>query len=184
MTGVVRLETERLILRRWRPEDLEPLGAILLHPSVLAWVGQPGDNHDDVAGAIDRYERHWETYGFGRLAVVDKVTGNLVGRAGVMRRPAWTATACKDEIGWAIEPSRWGEGIATEAASEALRDVFERVRLPSVIGFAQPENSGSLRVMAKLGFEPGGTAEWNGRPHVWSSIIADDFAQFLSGRDA
>jgi RimJ/RimL family protein N-acetyltransferase len=180
----VRLETERLVLRRWRPEDLEPLAAILLHPAVLAWVGPPGAGRDDVAGAIDRYERHWETYGFGRLAVVDKLTRKLVGRTGVMRQPAWTATACKDEIGWAIDPSRWGEGMATEAACEALRDVFERVRLPQVIGFALPENSGSLRVMAKLGFEPGGSAEWDGTPHVWSSITAGDLAQSLSVRGA
>jgi RimJ/RimL family protein N-acetyltransferase len=98
----MRIETERLVLRRWRPEDIESLAAILLHPAVLAWLGPPDASRDDVADALARYDRHWEAHGFGRLAVVDRGTGELVGRTGVMREPDWEATACKDEIGWAI----------------------------------------------------------------------------------
>jgi len=180
----VRLETERLVLRRWRADDIEPLAAILLHPDVLAWIGRAGGNRDDVARAIERYDRHWEAHGFGRLAVVDRTTGELVGRAGVMRQPDWKATPCKDEIGWAIAPSRWGDGIATEAASAALRDVFDRAGLERVVSFALPANAASLRVMAKLGFMPGGTADWKGTSHVWRSLPADRFVREVSDRGA
>ena len=68
----MRLETERLVLRRWLPDDVDPLAAILLHPDVVAWIGPAGANRDDVARAIERYDRHWEAHGFGRLAVVDR----------------------------------------------------------------------------------------------------------------
>jgi len=177
----VRLETERLVLRRWLPDDVEPLAAILLHPDVLTWVGPPRADRDDVARALARYDRHWEAHGFGRLAIVDRRTGELVGRTGVMREPDWEATACKDEIGWAIAPCRWGEGIATEAATAALRDVFERAGLECVVSFASPANTGSLGVMEKLGFAPGGTTEWKGTPHVWRSLSADRFALSAQG---
>lgn len=179
----MRLETKRLVLRRWRSEDLEPLAAILLHPDVLVWLGPPDADRDEVACAIERYDRHWVAHGFGRLAVVDRATGELVGRTGVMRQPDWQATACKDEIGWAITPSRWGEGLATEAAAAALADVFERVGLEQVVSFASPANPGSFRVMAKLGFVPGGTAEWKGQPVEWRSLSADRFGQGVSARD-
>jgi len=179
----VRLETERLVLRRWLPDDVDPLAAILLHPDVVAWIGPAGANRNDVARAIERYDRHWEAHGFGRLAVVDRTTDELVGRTGVMREPGWEATACKDEIGWAIAPAQWGKGIATEAATAALSDVFERAGLARVVSFALPANTASLRVMQKLGLVRGGSAPWKGKPHVWYSISAGDFAHGVSARD-
>jgi RimJ/RimL family protein N-acetyltransferase len=179
----MRLETERLVLRRWHPEDIEPLASILLHPHVLPWVGPADADRDDVALAIERYDRHWEAHGFGRLAVVDRATGELLGRTGVMREPDWEATACKDEIGWAIAPARWGEGIATEAATAALRDAYERAGLERVVSFASPANTASLRVMARLGFLPGGTAEWKAESVEWHSLSADRFVPGVSARD-
>ena len=96
----VEIETERLVLRQLTPDHLEPLAAILLHPEVARWLGPPDASIDDVARAIDRYERHWETRCYGRLAVCDRVSGALLGRAGVMHEERWTATDCKDELGW------------------------------------------------------------------------------------
>ena len=164
----VEIETERLVLRQFTPDDLEPLAAILLHPEVARWLGPPDASIDDVARAIDRYERHWETRGYGRLAVCDRVTGGLLGRAGVVHEERWTATTCKDELGWATERARWGEGLATEAARAVLRDAFERAGLREVIAFTTPTNTASLRVMAKLGLERRGTTTWAGGPHVWA----------------
>ena len=90
-----------------------------------------------------------------------------------MHEPAWTASACKDEIGWAIDPERWGEGLATEAAAAALRDAFDRVGLEQVVSYTLPANTPSIRVMEKLGFEEGGVADWAGLTHVWYSITGD-----------
>jgi RimJ/RimL family protein N-acetyltransferase len=180
----VRLGTERLVLRRWFPDDVDQLAAILLHPDVVPWIGPAGANRDDVARAIEWYDRHWEAHGFGRLALVERTTGELIGRVGVMRQPDWAATLCKDEIGWVVAPSRWGEGLATEAAAAALCDVFDRAGLEQVVSFALPSNIASLRVMEKLGFLPGGTAEWKGMPHVWRSLSADLFVRDVSARGA
>jgi RimJ/RimL family protein N-acetyltransferase len=168
------------VLRRFSPDDVEPLAAILLHPDVARWLGPPGADRGDVARAMDRYERHWEAYGFGRLAVLDRATGALVGRTGLMRQPEWRPTACKDEIGWAVDRRRWGDGLATEAAAAALQDVFDRVGLEQVVSFALPANTASVRVMEKLGLARGGESEWKGTPHVWYSVAAHDFSGRVS----
>jgi RimJ/RimL family protein N-acetyltransferase len=169
----VRIETARLLLRRFTADDLEPLAAILLHPDVVRWLGPPGATVRDVQGALERYDLHWEERGYGRLAVCDRASGALVGRVGVMYQQEWRATPCKDEIGWVIERGRWGEGLATEAAAAALRDAFGRVGLEQVVSYALPENAASTRVMEKLRLQRGGTAEWAGSAHVWYSLTAD-----------
>ena len=169
----VRIETARLLLRRFTAKDLEPLAAILLQPDVVRWLGTPDASVSDVQRALERYDRHWNQRGYGRLAVVDRVTGALVGRTGVMYQPKWRATSSKDEIGWAIDRRLWGRGLATEAAAAALADVVERVGLEQVVSYTRPDNAASIRVMEKLRLERGGMAQWNGSEHVWYSITAD-----------
>ena len=171
----VRIETARLLLRPFTADDLEPLAAILLHPDVVRWLGPPDATVGDVQRALERYDRHWGERGYGRLAVCDRASGVLVGRTGVMHEATWGATACKDEIGWAIDRDRWGEGLATEAAAAALEDAFGRVGLEQVVSYTLPENAASIRVMEKLRLRRGGTTEWAGSENVWYSITADRF---------
>ncbi len=66
------------------------------------------------------------------------------------------------EIGWWLNRSHWGRGLATEAAVLALRDLFDRVRLDRVISVAMPGNQASTRIMRKLGLEFDGEFESQG----------------------
>ena len=164
---LVRIETERLVLRHWRQDDVDALLAISADPEVARWLSPA--TRADVAATIERYAHSWETLGFGRWAVDDRHSGRLVGRVGVMRQPAWTGSDVKDEIGWMIDRSRWGEGIATEAARAALEDVFARVGLPAVVSFTLPDNIASRRVMEHCAMQERGLAAYAGREHVWYS---------------
>jgi RimJ/RimL family protein N-acetyltransferase len=161
----VRIETDRLVLRRWQLDDVEPLAAIRSHPEVARWLGQ--STLDDTRRVVERFEESFESRGFGRFAVEDRESGALVGWSGLMHAAAWEATPEKDEIGWLVAPDRWGEGLASEAARAALDDAFERVGLLRVIAFALPENEASIRVMERCGMSRGGLGAWHGRPHVW-----------------
>jgi RimJ/RimL family protein N-acetyltransferase len=164
----VRIETDRLVLRRWRPEDVAPLAEILLDPAVAEWLGDP--SWDDVERAIDRYERSWDLLGFGRFAVEERTTGRLVGRVGIMRQDGWVVTPQSDEIGWAIASDCWDRGYATEAARAAIADGFGRVGLPRVLSWTLPGNHASRRVMEKCGLVRQGIAGWAGLEHVWYAI--------------
>jgi RimJ/RimL family protein N-acetyltransferase len=166
----MRIETERLVLRRFRPEDVEPLAAMGTDPGVAPWLGWR--TRDDALATIERYERNWERFGFGRFAIEDRATGAFVGRVGVMHQKRWTATPEKEEIGWAIVGARQGEGLATEAALAAIADAFDRVGLRRLTSWTAPENVASRRVMEKCGLVYQGVTRWQGADHVWYAIDA------------
>jgi RimJ/RimL family protein N-acetyltransferase len=164
----VHIETPRLLLRRWRPEDVDALAGIYADPAIVGRLGPL--TREDAQATIARYEHHWDTLGFGRFAVEDRATGRLVGRVGVMRQPDWTETPEQDEVGWVVAADRWGEGLATEAAAGSIHDAFDRVGLARVVSFTLAENLASRRVMEKCGLEYRGVADWKGRPHVWYDV--------------
>ena len=164
----MRIETARLVLRRWHAGDVDALLALVSHPDVARWL--PYGTRDDAVAAIERYERSFEERGFGRFAVVDRGTEAVVGRVGLMHAPEWSATAEQDEIGWAIARERWGEGLAAEAARAAIDDAFERVALERILAWTTPDNVASRRVMEKSGMRHGGSAPWKGREHVWYDV--------------
>jgi len=56
------------------------------------------------------------------------------------------------ELGYFVEPSRWGEGIATEAAIATRDEAFDRCGVNELIGRCRVENAASARVLAKAGF--------------------------------
>ena len=168
--SVLRIETDRLVLRRWSKADVEGLARLYAHPSVVAWLGPL--TREEAASKLTRDERHWDVHGFGRFAVADIVTGGLVGRVGVMRQPDWPETPEKDEIGWTIAAGRWGEGLATEAAAAAIADAFGRVGLQRIISWTTPDNRASLRVMEKCGLRLRGITAWKGRDHLWCDVRA------------
>jgi RimJ/RimL family protein N-acetyltransferase len=164
----VRIESPRLLLRRWHPEDVDALAEIYADQAIVEWLGPL--TRDDAATTVERYEHHWDVHGFGRFAVEDRSTGRLVGRVGVMRQPDWTETPEHDEVGWVVRADRWGEGLATEAAVAAIADAFERVGLDRVVSWTLPDNLASRRVMEKCGLRYRGTADWKGLEHVWYHV--------------
>jgi ribosomal-protein-alanine N-acetyltransferase len=70
------------------------------------------------------------------------------------------------EVGWAVAPDRWGEGIATELARASIELAFAEFDLDEVVSFTLTTNRASQRVMEKagLGFER--RIEHAGLPHV------------------
>lgn len=153
------VETERLVLRRWRSDDAEPFAAINADPVVMRFVGGPLSRRDSDR-VLERMETHWDTYGFGRCAVEEKLTARLLGFVGLGRHPAVPGAT---EIGWRLASHSWGRGLATEAA-HAMRDLaFGRFGLDRVVSVAVPENAASLRVMRKIGMQHWVDLDHNGQ---------------------
>jgi RimJ/RimL family protein N-acetyltransferase len=99
--------------------------------------------------ALDRWQRHWDTHGFGLLAIEWRETGELVGRTGPQYHRAWPQDP---EIGWAVDTAWWGRGIASEAGAASVAWAFGDLGLARVVSIATEENVASRRVMEKLGF--------------------------------
>ncbi len=144
------LETPRLWLRRWRPEDLEPFAALNADPDVMKHFPSLL-SREDTAAAVGRVKKHFEDLGYGFWAVEAPGQAPFIGFIG-LAVPAFEApfTPCV-EIGWRLARDWWGQGLATEGARAALAFGFERLSLPEIVSFTVPGNTRSRRVMEKLG---------------------------------
>jgi RimJ/RimL family protein N-acetyltransferase len=152
--GSVVIETERLVLRRWRMSDAEPFAAINADPAVMRWIGGGrvlgrGLSDDLIA----RFEKEWEERGFGLWAVGSRAEPEaLLGFCGLTVPMFLPAVLPAVEVGWRLARAAWGRGYATEAARAALAYGFgAAVGMEEIIAIVDPSNARSLRVAEKLG---------------------------------
>jgi ribosomal-protein-alanine N-acetyltransferase len=153
-TGTIdRLETDRLVLERLRPDHAGELPRLLLDPRVGAtlWPTSAPPTEADLVAALRAKVDHWERHGFGMWLLRDRQTGEMVGRGGLQ----YTYTAGLNDVEgvWAIVPERWGQGLATELAVACVEVAFDQLDLLEIVAFTQPDNHASRRVMEKAGFE-------------------------------
>ena len=151
------------------PQHREGLIALLGDPRVGATLGGVA-TPADVDAQIARMTRHWEDHGFGWYAFLDRGSGALVARGG----PQATHVAGRDEveIGWTVDPDRWGQGLATELGAASVAHAFGPLGLAEVVSFTLTDNRASRRVMEKLGFAYEGETEYAGLPHVLYRLSA------------
>jgi RimJ/RimL family protein N-acetyltransferase len=155
----VRLETERLVLRRPRPEDAAAFYPQWQDADAVQFVGGV-KTREQVDEMVERLLRHWEWYGLGEFTVERRGDGAVLGRVGLQLWDPrdWTNGKRKrldgeveTELGWKLAREHWGSGYATEAAA-ACRDwtlgELGRTRLISLIAL---ENVASIRVAEKIG---------------------------------
>jgi RimJ/RimL family protein N-acetyltransferase len=150
--SIERVETPRLVCERLRIEHAREVSRLLRDPRVARtlWPGIATPTEQDVIESTREKERHWDRYGFGLWLLRDASTGEAVGRGGLQ----WTYVAELNqvEVGWAIVPERWRQGLATELARASIETAFGPLGLPEVVAFTLPNNLASRRVMEKTGF--------------------------------
>lgn len=152
MSSVPELHTERLLLREWRDEDLEPFAALNSDPEVMRFLPKLL-SRDECEARIQSVRDHFREHGFGLWAVEVRGMTPFVGFVG-LNVPKFTApfTPCV-EIGWRLAREAWGQGIATEAARAAVTFGFQQLGLPEILSFTVPDNVRSRRVMERLGMK-------------------------------
>ena len=140
------IETDRLLLRMFGPEDLDELARLFSDPNVMRYVGdgQPV-NREEADKALQSIIKHWQTHGFGRWAAVDKQTREFVGFGGLR------SLFGTPEVVYHLAPAHWGKGLATELGRASLRFGFEDRQFDRIVAIAKPLNTASVHVMEKLG---------------------------------
>jgi RimJ/RimL family protein N-acetyltransferase len=146
------IETQRLVLRRWRDEDLDGFAAMNADPEVMRFIGD-GHVQDraEAADLLDRIRRSWGEHGFGRWAIERRSDGALAGFCGVGFLKVFPDLADEPEIGWRLPRALWGAGYATEAAIASRDDFFRTTGYDHLISLSNPDNVASERIMEKLG---------------------------------
>lgn len=153
--AMARLETPRLILRRWREEDVGPMAAVNADPEVMRWIRDGGVlDEEQTRARVRAWEDEWEARGFGLFAVEIRSSGELAGFTGLSVPGYLPEVLPAVEVGWRLGRPHWGQGLATEAARAAVRFAFEERGLDRIVSIAQVGNNASARVMAKLGMRP------------------------------
>jgi ribosomal-protein-alanine N-acetyltransferase len=172
-SAIERVQTVRLVCARLRPEHLPELFRLACDPRVAAWnrADSRPPSERDVAGSLAVKVAHWERYGFGQWLLRDRLAREMVGQGGLQH----TRVGGEDEVevGYAIVPGRWGQGLATEMTQAALTVAFGELGLTDVVAFTLPHNVASRRVMEKAGFAFERDIEHAGLPHVLYRLRGD-----------
>ena len=144
------LETERLLLRRWRTADRGQFALINGDPAVMEYFPALLSREESDT-AVDWIEAHFDRHGFGWWAAELRESKKFIGFIG-LAVPGFEAafTPCV-EIGWRLAGCHWGKGLATEGARAAMHHAFGDLKLQSLVSFTVPANVRSRRVMEKLG---------------------------------
>ena len=156
------LETERLLLREFVPDDVDALAAVLSDSETMRYYPAVLDR-DGVAAWIERNRRRYTDAGHGLWAMVSKSSGEVIGDCGLTRQTVEEVDEI--EIGYHVRRDLWGRGYASEAAG-ACRDYgFERLGAERLISLIRPENVPSRRVAEKIGLTLWKEVVWRGLPH-------------------
>ena len=120
------LETPRLILRGWRPEDLDPYAAMLADPETARFITRKGQPlcEREVWSEMAFLIGHWQMLGYGMFVVEERATGAFLGRIGPLAPAGWPGF----EIAWGLARPACGKGYAQEAARAAIDWSFETLR--------------------------------------------------------
>jgi RimJ/RimL family protein N-acetyltransferase len=164
----LRLDTPRLELRPMTLGDVGSLHALMIDPDVRRWamdgrVVPEASSRMAVLKSIASFRRH----GTGAYALRLREGGAFVGYAGLF--PAKLARVGGYELGAAIWPRYWRQGLAAEACRAILAEAFGPLGLERVLACTDAPNFRSLALLATLGFRqiattPGafGTIRWFG----------------------
>ena len=140
------IETSRLLLRPPQACDFDRYAGLLDDAEASRFIG----GRETRAGAWRRFLQMpgaWALQGFAMFSVIEKETGQWVGRVGPWQPEGWPGT----EVGWSIVRARWGRGYAPEAARAAIDWAFGNLGWDEVIHTIAPDNANSKAVARRLG---------------------------------
>jgi len=144
------LETERLYLRHFKPEDIDEYSKIMGQHEVGQWLPRGrGYTREETERFMAYIAKHWEEKGYGIWAVAEKRSGKIIGHCGLN----YVQQNDETEVLYAFGKQYWGRGYATEAAKAALEFGFDTAGLDRIVAFAKTDNAASRRIIEKIGLK-------------------------------
>ena len=144
------LKTERLLLRRFEPKDLEPLYALYRDPEIRKYYPDGTrtfeETKEELNWFLQGHPRHPE---LGLWAAVERSTGEFLGRCGLL--PWHIQGSDEVELAFMIKKQRWREGLATEASQGIIKHAHGVLGIQRLVCLVMPGNAASAGVAQKVG---------------------------------
>lgn len=169
-TAGPEIETARLRLRMFTPDDAETFYRIWHDPHVLKYIDQNWNpTLEDVRATMTRQIERWRERGFGQWVIVLKDEERIIGYIGFK----FLADTPEVELLYGIEKPYWNRGYTTEAGRACLRFIFENTDQDRIVAVADPENVASWSVMEKLGMRRERVAHYYNKELVYYAILKE-----------
>jgi ribosomal-protein-alanine N-acetyltransferase len=144
------LETERLLLRRLQPADVDSLFALYRDPEISRYIPDAprslAEVQEELAWFVHGHREHPE---LGLWATIYKESDLFIGRCGLL---PWLIDGRPEvEVAYLIARTHWGRGLGTEAAQAILEYGFEKLGLARLVCLIDRDNKASIRVAEKIG---------------------------------
>lgn len=143
------IETDRLILRPWKEEDLEPFAKLNADPRVMEYMIPITREGSDER--VHRWQANIQARGWGLWAVSEQGGADFIGFIGLEYVNFQAHFTPAVEVGWRLAYDHWNKGYATEGAKAALAYGFDTLDLDEIVAFTTVHNRRSRRVMEKIG---------------------------------
>jgi RimJ/RimL family protein N-acetyltransferase len=166
LTSAPELETERLLLRGFREDDLDEHAAILSDPVVMEHFGGHLFGREESWRRLLGGVGLWPLQGTGLLAAERKSDRRLVGHVGLFdyHREMTPSIEGIPELGYIFGREVHGQGIAREACDALLGWADATLEAEATVAIISIGNEPSIRLAERLGFERQPDAVYRGEP--------------------
>ncbi len=142
------LETERCLVRETSVEDVDVFYELYKDEEITRYMEPLFKKREEEIEYTKSYIKNvYEFYGFGMWTVVEKASGEIIGRAGVSYREGYELP----ELGFMIGKAFWRQGYAYEVCRAILDYMYENYEMEQILIFIEPQNSPSIHLAKKLG---------------------------------
>jgi len=158
--SIKTLETQRLVLRGWRPADLDDLYEYAKNPSMAMGGWKPLKNIHQARRTLKSFIKEDD-----RWAIVLKENEKVIGQLRLRpdkNRGQFSARNSAYAINYALSEDYWGKGYMTEAVRRVITYAFDEMKIELLGVSHYPHNVRSKRVIEKCGFHYDGIIENKG----------------------
>lgn len=149
----IHIETERLILREFKVEDVNSLFEMDSNPLVHKYLGNKpvktkAESLKYIQDCLPKYKDH----GICRLALIEKESGNFIGWSGLRFINDYTFNNNTNffDVGYRLDPKYWNKGYATESGLASVKYGFEILKLDAIYGITEMGNEASHKALLKI----------------------------------
>jgi len=168
----MELHTARLFLRPYQQTDIDTLHRLWTDPGVRRYLWDDQIIPPQLAAeVVENSLREWATHGLGQWVICLPENDEVMGFCGFRGSEADTPP----ELLYGLSPTRWGQGLATEAARTVLTYAFNLLGVAQVWAATDPPNVASIRVMERLGMQFDRRGPLNGLDTVFYTLSRAQF---------